>query len=149
MNEILKSIAVWGGSIFGIYTLFLAFAQSFELFSERIRSEHDLKRIVNEEADKLGMSTRDIVDIFYEKNHKNYKKIRGARCHLDTDEFEGSKLPIKVIEIKEGYGATRAVVRHELYHLYKHLPRKKNIPLMNFFYEEPTATLYALTGLKL
>ena len=100
----------------------------------------------------LVVDKRLVVAKFYAVGDKDYSTIRGARCYIEDFDFEEHTIPIKVVEIKEGWGARRGAVRHELYHLHKHMPLRKNPVakfLRGFFYEEPTATLYAITGIKL
>ena len=152
MNEILENLPTYAGIALGTYTALLFGTQALESVSEKINSQEQLDDVVEEEAKKLGMDSRLVVGKFYAVDEKNYDKIRGARCYQDDFEFEGHTLPFKVVEIKEGWGARKGAVRHELYHLHKHLPLRKNPVakfLRGFFYEEPTATLYATTGIKL
>ena len=153
MNEILENLPTYAGIALGTYTALLFGTQVVQdLATEKITSQEQLDGIVEEEAKKLGMDSRLVVGKFYVVGDKNYDKIRGARCYQDDFEFEGHTLPFKVVEIKEGWGARKGAVRHELYHLHKHLPLRKNPVakfLRGFFYEEPTATLYATTGIKL
>ncbi len=150
MNEILENLATYTGIALGSYTALLAGAQAVEdLASEKIRTQEQLDKIVDEEADKLGLNKRVVVAKFYTVGDKRYHTIRGARSYVEDFNFEEHTIPIKVVEIKEGWGARRGAVRHELYHLKKHLPRKRKSFLKSFFYEEPTATLYALTGIQL
>jgi len=152
MNEILKNLPAYTGIALGAYTALLFGAQAFELVSEKITSQEQLDDVVEEESNKLGMDSRLVVGRFYAVSGKDYDRIRGARCFQDNFEFEGHTLPMKVVEIKEGWGARRGAVRHELYHLHKHMPLRKNPIakfLRGFFYEEPTATLYATTGIRL
>ncbi len=153
MNELLENLLTYTGIGLGAYTTFLLGAQGFQdLASEKITSQKQLDSVIEEESKKLGMDSRLVVGKFYAVSNKNYNRIRGARCFQDDFEFEGHTLHIKVVEIKEGWGARRGAVRHELYHLHKHFPLRKNPVaklLRGFFYEEPTATLYATTGIKL
>ena len=152
MNEVLENLATYSGIARGAYTALLFGAQALESVSEKITSQEQLDEVVEEEARKLGMDSRLVVGKFYAVGDKNYDRIRGARCFQDNFEFEGHTLPMKVVEIKEGWGARRGAVRHELYHLHRHLPLRKNPVakfLRGFFYEEPTATLYATTEIKL
>ena len=153
MNEVLENLATYTGIALGSYTALLAGAQAFQdLATEKITSKEQLDKIVDEEAEKLGMDKRTLVAKFYAVGDKNYDRIRGARCFVEDFDFEEHTIPIKVVEIKEGWGARRGAVRHELYHLHKHMPLRKNPVakfLRGFFYEEPTATLYAITGITL
>jgi len=149
MSEVLENIAMYTGAIIGGYSFLLLGAQVVQdLSSEKITSQEHLDRVVNEEADNLGLDKRTLVAKFYDRASGEYDKILGARCFIEDFDFEEHTIPIKVVEIKEGWGARRRAVRHELYHLSKHLPRKKKSLIKSFFYEEPSATLYSLTGLK-
>ena len=124
MNEVLKDLATYTGIALGGYTALLAGAQLIEVASEKITSQEQLDRIVDEESDKIGIDKRLVVGKFYAAGDKNYHTIRGARCFIEDFNLEKRTIPIKVVEIKEGWGARRGAVRHELYHLKKHLPRK-------------------------
>ncbi len=153
MNNKLENLAKYTGIALGSYTVLLAGAQAFQdLASEKITSQDQLDRVGDEEAEKLGMDKRTLVAKFYAVGDENYNRINGARCFVEDFDFEEHTTPIKVVEIKEGWGASRGAVRHELYHLKNHLPRRKNPItrfLRGFFYEEPTATLYAIKGINL
>ena len=153
MNEILENLPTYTGIALGAYTALLVGAQVVQdLATEKIKSKEQLDEIVEEESKRLGMDSRLVVGKFYAVGDKDYDRILGARCYQDDFEFEGHTLPFKVVEIKEGWGARRGAVRHELYHLHRHMPLRKNPIakfLRGFFYEEPTATLYATTGIKL
>ena len=153
MNEILKNLPTYFGMVLGGYTALLFGTQAVALlFSEKINSQEHLDKVVNEEADKLGLDKRTLVGRFYAPDDSNYSSITGARCFVADFVFEERTVPIKVVEIKSGAYARRNVVRHELYHLANHFPIRKNSVarcLGNFFYEEPTAILYESTGIKL
>jgi len=150
MNELLENLATYTGIALGSYTALLLGAQAVgDLVSEKIKSQEQLDKIVDEESDKLSLDKRLVVAKFYAVGDKDYSTIRGARCYIEDFDFEEHTIPIKVVEIKEGWGARRKAVRHELYHLKKHLPRKRKSFIKSFFYEEPTATLYSLTGIQL
>lgn len=150
MSEILQTIATYAVTAIGSYTALMIGAQLTEsLASEKIESQEQLDKIVEEEAKKLDIDPRLVVGRFYSNDDR---RIRGARCYIDDFDFEERTIPMKVVEIKQGWGARRGAVRHELYHLKNHFPLPKNKALRflrGFFYEEPTATLYAITGVKL
>jgi hypothetical protein len=153
MNEILENLPTYVGSALGAYTVLLFGAQAIQdLTTKKIRSQTHLDKIIEEESSKLGMDPRLIIGTFYTTDNKDYNKIYGARgCEYDY-KFEGKIVPFKCVDIKEGWGARRGAVKHELYHLKKHVPVSKNPivrTLKGFFYEEPTATLYATTGIQL
>ena len=141
----MKKVAV--GIVALPYTALLAGAQLYQDFgSEKIMSQKHLDEVIDEEAECLEMRRSPIVGQFYSANDDDYNTIHGARSFIKDVEVEGQMMPLQVLEIKEGYGARRGTVRHELYHLKNHLPREKESVLKEFFYEEPTATIYALTG---
>src|SRR3989344_5266237 len=118
MNELVETVAISAGVFLGGYTALLVAAQLIQDFgSEKIKSQKQLDKIANEEADKLGLDKRTLVARFYAVGDKNYASILGARCYVEDFEFEEHTIPMKVVEIKEGYGARRGAVRHELYHL--------------------------------
>jgi hypothetical protein len=150
VNEILENLVAYTGIALGGYSALLVGMQAFQdLASEKIKSQEQLDKIVDEETGILGMNKRTVVAKFYAIGQEDHKKIRGARCYVENFNFEGGTIPFKVVEIKEGWGARRGAVRHELYHLQNHLPGKRRNVLKSFFYEEPTATLYAIAGIKL
>lgn len=148
VGEIIDSVAIVGYAIGGYLATLLGAQLIGHLTSQKIRSQEELDKIVEEEADKLGMDKRTLISKFYSTDDKEYSDILGARCFIEDFDFEEHIIPMKVVEIKEGWGARRHTVRHELYHLLKHLPRKRGL-LKYLFYEEPTATIYAITGIKL
>jgi hypothetical protein len=157
-------LAKYAGYALGAYTALLFGAELVQdAISRRIHSQEELEIVVKEEAEQLGMNANSIISSFYRKENPKYNSIWGARCSKDyyypeKDEFvsldevdKDKTIELNIIELREGCGATRGTVRHELYHLFKHLPREsssRNL-LKEFFYEEPTAVLYSLTGVKL
>lgn len=153
MNEILENLPTYIGIALGSYTALLVGAHTVQdLASEKITSQEQLDEIVEEESKKLRMNSGLVDGKFYAVGDKKYNRIRGARCYQEDFEVEGRTLLFKVVEIKEGWVARRGAVRHELYHLHRHMSLRKNPVakfLRVFFYEEPTAILYAITGIKL
>lgn len=163
MNGIITNIGVYSTCLLGGYAALLTAGQLIEnICSKKITSQEQLDEIVDKEADKLGMDKRKVFATYYSKTHPDYKKIQGARSSVQgwdkekdeivfydpTEHRKKGIIPLKVLEVKEGWGSNVGAVRHELYHLAKHLPRKGNF-LKYFFYEEPTATIYSTTGVKL
>ena len=150
MSEILQTIAAYAGIALGSYTALMIGAQLIgSLASEKIKSQEHLDKIVEEEAKKLDMDPSLVVGIFYSSDDK---RILGARCYEEDFDFEEHTIPMKVVEIQQGWDASRGTVKHELYHLKKHFPLPENKALRflrAFFYEEPTATLYSITGVEL
>ena len=153
MDEMLSNMPEYIAKGIGAYTALLFGVQALStLFSQRIKSQNDLDSVVNEEAKKLCINPREVLGDFYEKRTQRYKEILGSRCTIEDVEEGEVLVHLKILEIKEGWGARRSSVRHELYHLKNNFPRPKN-PIVRFlrgfFYEEPTATLYETTGIKL
>ncbi|PIN90554.1 hypothetical protein COU61_02545 [Candidatus Pacearchaeota archaeon CG10_big_fil_rev_8_21_14_0_10_35_13] len=145
-----KIVAIGLGILVPNYLLMALGLQGISGFvSERILNQEHLDGVVKEEAKKLGLNNL-VMGVFREKKSSAYKTLLGARSSIlyDTDN-NGNAVAIKFLELKEGYGANRSVVRHELYHLKKHLPRKRESFLKEMFYEEPTATIYECFGIVL
>ena len=66
MNEVLENLVTYTGIALGSYTALLAGAQAFQdLATEKITSKEQLDKIVDEEAEKLGMDKRTLVAKFY------------------------------------------------------------------------------------
>jgi len=95
------------------------------LFERKITSQKELDSIVNEESKKLGLSN------IAGKLHEKY-------CgHVGPD---GKSVHVG------GFEATRTIVRHELYHIYKQHNDCNN--MFNYLFKyEPQAILYQY-GLK-
>ena len=150
-QEVATGIGIVGQCLVGYATLLFSAQAISSLLSEKIQSQEQLERVVEEEADILGLDKRSLIAKYYSSEDENYDHIFGARCCITNFEFEGHMIPMKVVEIKEGWGARRTAVRHELYHLLKHFPVKKNLVarfIRGALYEEPTAILYEITGIK-
>lgn len=161
--ESIQDLLLYGSAIPAAYFAALVTGSIIENFgSQRIRSEEELEAVVKEEAEKLGVDNTNLISNWIGKDNSQYSKILGARSAIlgyDTqaDEIvpakcvDGEKVrEIKVIDVKEGWGANRGAVRHELYHLKRHLPLSKNklVGGLKWIYQEPAAVLYAVTGLK-
>jgi len=155
-------LALYGAGIAGGYFTLLTTGQIVEnFFSQKINSENELERITKEEAEKIGL--KRVLPIYVDKDDPQHKKLRGSRStitgfNVDDDEFvssdsiDGEKIVgINLMEIKAGWGANRGTVKHELCHLKNHFPRSKNrlVRLLKWFYQEPIATLYSTTGIKI
>lgn len=106
------------------------------LFSERIKSQDDLDKIVKEETERLGMTKRILA-----RFHNTWRE--------DTAKYsmEGRLLDY-MINIG-GFGARRTMVRHELYHIHKgHFehPLRRRGPVLRelhyLFIAEPQAIAY-------
>lgn len=162
--EYLQDIAICGSLAIGGYFASLAglgLVQNF--ISERIESEEELERVVHEESEKLGINPKSIIANFISKEGEDYQRIRGARATVKgydivKDEIVSSSeidnenvMGIGIMDIKEGWGANRGAVRHELYHIKNHLPLsdKRFVRLLKWFYQEPAAEIYAVTGIEI
>ena len=104
------------------------------IFSEKIKSQEDLERIVSEEKAKLGID-KPIKSTFF----KNKFRLPRARKG-ENDGYE--------IEIG-GFFSDRSTVRHELYHLFRHVENGRKGKLYYHLVEEPQAVAYEAFGLKL
>ena len=124
----------------GIYiTTFLGLNVISNLFSERIRNQEDLDRIIAEEAKKLGM-TRQVTSKFHNTYEAVARKLEDETYKIDIG----------------GSGANRGDVRHELYHVHRgHCDDRKKIEndflneLDYLFRREPQAVAYQVFRLKL
>ena len=136
--QVMKYGAIGIVGTYVAYNAMLAGLKSLNaLFYHKINTQEELDRIVDEEAKKLEMVQVKAV------LHAQFEGL--AR----KNNVDGS-LEIHV----GGFGARKSVVRHELYHLYKHSGRKrpKNPVLReleSMFREEPQAMLYEIFGIKL
>lgn len=161
--ESIQDLLVYGSAIPAAYVAALVAGGIIQNFgSHRIRSEEELETIVKEEAERLDVDSSILISNWVSKDNPKYSKILGARSTIfgyDTqaDELVSAELvdgekvrEVKVIDVKEGWGANRGAVRHELYHLKKHLPlsRNKLVRGLKWIYQEPATVLYAVTGLK-
>lgn len=156
ISDIPEYIGIAAASYFGLLTL----GSIIENVSQRIKSEEELKTIATEEAHKLNINTYNLVTNLYKKGTSEYDNLLGARCLIAgfnrlTEEFvSGSEInknpdvrPIKLLDLKEGWGANRGAIKHELYHFKKHFPRRRGLlQKLKWFYQEPAAVFYALTG---
>ena len=123
-------------------------------FSKRIRSQEELEKIVDEEAKKLDLDTSNLIIQLQEKDVADANLFGYNREEdkiLSYEEKEGVE-KVHLLRLGGQY-ATRHQVRHELYHVSKHLqkPKAKNFisRLGYLFFREPSAILYSLIGVKL
>lgn len=150
MEDWITTAGIIGGSIIGGYTALLFGAQAVQDFaSQKITSQKELDQIVEEESARIGLDPESVLADLHLKGTPKYKQILGARCSTPIVDVDGTPVQLGYIELKEGYGARKGTVRHELYHIKHHLSREKRGFLRKFLWEEPTATLYALTGIEL
>ena len=123
-----------------------------------MNSKEELKTLVNQEAEKLGLSKRGLIATL-----TPYSEARASVWGLDIRDRENPKIvPLEQVDGKEvlmvhevelgGFHATRASARHEVFHLAKgHCKSRDRTYASKFrhnFIEEPSAILYALTGLQ-
>lgn len=148
----MKWLAIGGGT----YTLALFGAQLISSkVSKKIKSKQDLERIVKDEAEKLEITEKICVRYYAYRNKAEARMLEDKTYRITLG----------------GYFSTVNDVRHELYHIYKHLDsptrnwlrRKRNqkpsntkrlfyscLKRLNYlFREEFQATTYELFGLKL
>jgi hypothetical protein len=133
-----------------------------DYFSEKIHDKETFERIIDEEQKRIGDGKSIVVGRFYDREDEGYDDLRTTmvgRMSFDerNNKFEGySEVskghPVYVMFSKDGL-ATRGIVRHELYHVKKHVDHRPNGPISTglkyWLYEEPTAILYAVSGLKI
>jgi len=163
IDESVISLIKGAAVVIGAYTGFSILGFLAEINSEHIESEEQLERIVKEEAQLLDLDTSRLVSIFHRKEDEDYNDASNTCSFvagldlINEKYFAADKvnnitiIPVKFVEMKEGYTATRRIVRHELYHLKKnHTPSPKSqiVKFLKNLYREPAATLYAVTGIK-
>lgn len=122
------------------YPLFIMLSESlFSKLSRKIISQEDLERVVKEEAEKLNISQAVKSEIIPE-SWADYEELETADCIRHESGIN--------LRFLEG-NANRIIVRHELYHS-RHKSFDSTIfgSLRYWFYEEPSACLYALTGIN-
>jgi len=138
-NRILESVAEgiqWLGTGGGIYLCSLmTLTACNNLFSKKIKSQGELDEIVAEEAEKLGLKN---------VNAQLYQETIGCV------NYAKGNFPHKIH--LGGFYATRSMVRHELYHAFRH---SDNIPSNLYLYifdyafrREPQAIIYEVFKLK-
>jgi len=136
VTEGMKWLSIGGGTYIASLTILNTVPK---LFSERINSQEDLDRVVDEEANKLSM-TKSITPKFHDFWIEASIKLDGGNYEIDIG----------------GFGARRSTVRHELYHIHgghlEHPWKKSNgfLRALNYiFREEPQAIVYGVFRLKL
>mgnify|MGYP006415659381 FL=1 len=113
------------------------------LLSKKITSLDQLVKIKNQECKKIGID-QEYVKIFY-----NPFQTVGFCGDLICNE---TNKPVKKYIELGGLFATRAGVRHELYHILKNHKAKSNLKeylLEYYFIHEPQADLYQMFGIKI
>jgi hypothetical protein len=164
MKEIIKDISIYASYALGAYTLMLITGYALQDFcSRRISNKRELEMEVKKEAEIQGVKNPIIID-FAERNSPRYKKMRGPRASISAYNRDTRKLvpfkdaetsegifPINILHVREGSECNTGMVKHEIYHLKHHLPGPRNKILNGlkyFFYEEPSAILYALRHMR-
>jgi hypothetical protein len=140
---------------FSSYYILLMMGSLAETFlSKKIKNEKELQGIINEEADRLGMGSKNLIGTLVP-----YRKSTSSVWYFDIEDEKNPRMICKeqingkkILQIKEvrvgGSQATRAHARHEVYHLAKgHCENadsgyRDNIRYL--FFEEPCAILYSL-----
>ena len=103
------------------------------LFSQKIKNQSGLELILQRERKKL-----DIPDKIYINVNWGAKSAKARK--IGENEYE--------IDLKKEYQNV-SILKHELYHIKDgHLDHKTSL-IRYLFYEEPQATLYQVTGIKL
>jgi hypothetical protein len=118
------------GIVGASYFFPLATMRACHKFGEKIESQNKLESIVSEESYKLGLEGFMIVPFFGQKKHQTVKTNYGYELHMANDS-----------------SATRSMVRHELYHIYKN-DFKHDSTLRYFLLEEPRALLYGAFNIR-
>ena len=144
--EILDLLSYTVSGVLGYAVALTAAGVVQDLSSEPITSQEHLEEVVREEAAKLGLDSRLIVPTFYAQGSKIRASRASSRYYM---EFEGRQFSFHDLDLKAGFGGRRNTVRHELYHIAKHVDATRRGVVKYFFYEEPTAILYALLGIQL
>lgn len=165
MDELIELAQYIGGAAAGYFTLLTA-GSLIQMRSEHVHSQERLEEIVIEEAEALGLKPGRIIATLYEADGSKTnpdegddKKIISSRTqvigfNLETERwfpFEDIDdkviIPVTLLDIKKDKnGAHRGTVRHELYHAAKHFPLGTGIRRLEWFYKEPAAVLYAISG---
>jgi hypothetical protein len=157
MDELIELVKYISGAA-AVYFGLLTTGSLLEIRSERIHSEEQLEKIVKEEAEILDLNPDRIIPTLYEADDN---KIKGSRSRMigfnlekeEWTDFEAVDnsiiVPMGILDIKKfKNGARRGHVRHELYHLKTHFPVGKGLKKLEWFYKEPAAILYAITGIS-
>ena len=127
-------LAVGGGSYF---VALLGTHLASNLLNKKIQSQEELEQIVLEEAKKLGIEGIRIDAHIKEELEGELRKIGENHYRISIG----------------GFCRNPSLVRHELYHLRRHLKGLDNEGFENklkyWFNEEPRAVLYEAFRLKL
>ncbi|MFW6025130.1 MAG: hypothetical protein ACOCRX_02190 [Candidatus Woesearchaeota archaeon] len=127
----LAGISMYFGSMFMTQAIFQS-----TMFRHKINSQNELENIVKEESVKLGLDPEKIVPVF---DHKETGSMRG-----DYDLYH--------LYMGNDCQATKATVRHELYHILKDCDRYYNegYSITDYLFKaEPKSTLYGCFKIKL
>ncbi|MAG37824.1 hypothetical protein CMI45_00345 [Candidatus Pacearchaeota archaeon] len=152
IDRTLYSILIGASTLLPLSGMFVKSA----FLSEKINSQSQLERVIDEEKEKLGLGSVEVegklVDKGFQYEGRDATKGIAAWAVKDWDD------QYKIFLIN-GRGNTRDGVRHELYHLARGMeePTGKGSNKSTFnnweadylLSEEPQAVIYAATGLKL
>jgi hypothetical protein len=120
-------------------------------------NEAELKRIFEEEREKLGITSNKIEIIFLDpppiEYYESFSQWWNSFDKFSTGVIKEDgvyKIQFNPLSFKTPQ-RFRRVARHELYHIYKDLknPKEKTSFLSYLFIEEPCAMLYQFFRLKL
>ena len=138
IGEGAKWLAIGGGSYIGALMVFPLIT---DLFSDKIKTQEQLEKILKEEKIKLRINEEV-------RGHLS-DRLDGHVHYAKNDLMWGTPHIICV----GGSRATRACVKHELYHIKKQHWNKPQNYLLNgldsWFRREPQAVAYEIFGLKL
>lgn len=139
INSIVEYVGLGFIGICVAYAMFnIGLACSY-MFSERIKSQEELDRVVEEEALKLGLDPSEILAIY------NYLTTASGQQEGTGKYFLTLTIP----------SSLRSAVRHELWHIargdidYTIENTGFKFELRKRFIIEPRAHLYALFGIRL
>ncbi len=161
MENTLQTISTYVGTVIGgSYALtYLVSAVGhglYYLFGRKCEDQDELEGVVKKEAKKLGLERKIIISDLTKRPHTARVGLRGFNTATDSivdyEEHNEDVAPVFILELSRG-NTTINNVRHELYHIAKHLGRRPSNKLARiaktYLYEEPTADLYAFTGARL
>ena len=107
-----------------------------ELTSPKINNQINLKKILEKEKKQAGIKEDKIIYVTISKNEKEVSQA----IKISEKEYE-------IFLFNDGRNL--GTLRHELYHIADGHCDKPYNSLKYFFIQEPKATIYQLTGIKL
>lgn len=121
------------------YLLSLGNIISVQDNSSKITSQKQLEQLIKQERSKIDSTNNSKIEGFLVKD----KSIVRRSTKISDNSY--------TIKLNKNY-ANLPILRHELYHILDgHFEKNKNFPkdIKYFFIDEPQATIYSTTGLKL